>query len=413
MAWYSFKLLLPAAVAGIVAMQSAEASACSPDPCANSDRWYAFSAAHSAVATDGVLVFHVLRGHGGALSDEEALQYVTLEVTDADGIAVPGQLELVEGMDLIVFRPDQALTPGAELTVAASIDNDSIDAENSCGSEPPEPSLFAVGPDPLPELSLLDLQVEQTHEVVPSFAFDTLVCCDGAYPSLDFGGCFSDAIWWPEGFCTAHAGTGQVRAELPLPGDLDPAWAANLVVRLVGADRASASLATNEGTLVLAAAEPFEAHYEIVDLARQESLAADPATFGEDVIDQLGEQAIDVTATLTAECAQPAYTCELDPAGQAWDPEACEPWEPEGETEGGSDSDTEGGSDSDTEGGSDSDTDGGSDSDPTGDTAAGLDDDEGGCACTADSQRSRGGALLSLLALSGLASLRRRRRRSR
>jgi MYXO-CTERM domain-containing protein len=114
---------------------------------------------------------------------------------------------------------------------------------------------------------------------------------------------------------------------------------------------------------------------------------------------QLGEQTIDPSAALIEACASTAYTCELDEAGDRWDPGACTPWPGGGETSGDP---TEGPTGSDG-------SDGGDGSEGTGDSASGGQDGlvEHGCAC--DSRAANGSWGWLLLGLGLLRSRRRSR----
>jgi MYXO-CTERM domain-containing protein len=144
---------------------------------------------------------------------------------------------------------------------------------------------------------------------------------------------------------------------------------------------------------------------------------------GAAVADQLGDQELDPTPELQAQCKGGAYTCALDPSMNAWDENLCTPW-PGGEattgesTEGTTTDDPTGGgptTDDPTGGGpgtgsggpgSDG-SDGTAGSEGTGSASGGQDGlVDHGCAC--DSRETSPLGWLGMLA--GLGLLRPRRR---
>jgi MYXO-CTERM domain-containing protein len=377
-------------------LPAAVADACSEDPCVGSDRWSLFEPQHDVMLEDGVIVFRIGRGEGGELDDAAALEHVRLSVETTDGVVIEGGFELVPELSAVLFIPDEPIPAGAQLEITRSIDNEGIDDREEC-------QLY--GHDTVHTMNVLegsmadvfgDTEIAQSHELVPHREYDTLVCCDGAYPEDLADSCGSREIVWSEGDCTSTRGVGRAVASLAAPEDLPEPALANLMLLLVADDGAQvAKLAAGGGTLQLSRPALFDAHFEIVNLAMGEALVTGPTTVGTDWVDALGELDIDPTDALEAACAGPAYVCETierEDGRQGWDETQCEPWAEEGgETE--TDSNGDG-------------PDSGGETD--GSATAGLDDGDGGCGCTT----GRGSPTGLLVMLGGLLGMSTRRRRT-
>jgi MYXO-CTERM domain-containing protein len=362
----------------------------------SSDRWSVFEPQHDVMLEDGVIVFRIGRGQAGELDDAAALEHVRLSVETTDGVMIEGGFELVPELSAVLFIPDEPLPAGAQLEITRSIDNEGIDDREEC-------QLY--GHDTVHTMNVLegsmadvfgDAEIAQSHELVPHREYDTLVCCDGAYPEDLADSCGHAEIVWSDGDCTATRGVGLAIASLAAPEGLPESALANLMLLLVADDGAQvAKLAAGGGTLQLSRPALFDAHFEIVNLAMGEALVTGPTTVGTDWADALGELDIDPTDALEAACAGAAYVCEtieLEHGGQGWDETQCEPWAEEGgETE--TDSNGDG-------------PDSGGETD--GSTSAGLEEGDGGCGCTT----GRGGPTGLLVMLGGLLGISTRRRRN-
>ena len=317
-------------------------------------------------------------------------------IMTTDGLEISGALELVPGLSAVLFRPDEALPDGVELELSAQIDNDAIDDMQECNLYTPDVMhTVLVVEGSMADFELDALEIESRHEIAQHVSYDSLVCCDGAYPADLQNSCGWAEIDWSPGFCTATRGTGYAIASLALPSELDEPALNNLLVRLVADDdQASRALASTSGSLQLQRPSLFAAHYEVVNLATGDLMRSEAVDVGADVLDALGELDIDPASALAAACSGEAYVCETDESGgegqRRWDPEQCVAYEGEPEETDGPDSDGE------------------TDPSASGGTSD-LEDRGGGCSCNAEGGSPRGLGLLALLGLGGVGVRRRRR----
>ncbi|MEM6990238.1 MAG: MYXO-CTERM sorting domain-containing protein [Myxococcota bacterium] len=416
---------VPLLVAGTVwGGPAQDARACSPDPCWESNRWVAFELAHQEIASDGVVVFRESR-RAAAITDEEALQYVDVTVTDAAGQPVAGTLEVLESpWHGIVWRPSAPWVAG-NYDVSLAVDNDSLGAAHDeewinekdwCADNIAADLELVVAPEVLDGFSLAQATSEQSLSIQPLNTLDSLVCCDGAYPQLEYDCGPNESVYWAEGFCTPTLGTGQVSGTLTI--DPDGLQASDIVTRLVVDDEQHSYGDPGVLSMSRTNAEPFCARLDAMSLSRGEVWVGEEVCFGADAADQLGTLEIDPAGALERACAGEPYVCETD--GEQWDEAACVPWSPVDPGDGGEEEG--GGSESDGDAGAD---DGSGDGfgddassvglDGEGDGSGGEDagqDDDGvagrGCACAASSGSSGAGWLLFGL---GVIPLLRRRRK--
>jgi len=357
--------------------QSAEA--CSFDPCGDFKPWGPLNAANGTlVPTDGVFVIH---GEHNNL-DPIDLSTITISVTK-DGDTVEGAAEVSTGLrDTFIWRPDGALEAGATYTVEVSLDNEESGGEYcNIDAEPTVATLsYTVGDSPAPTLAPPTLSSSETITTsMVLTSLEDLVCCDGAMPYVDQGGCTNDA-YWDEGTCVSTKQRGRVTSAWELTDDLAQGLVGMVYYRqMIDGEFFSASTL---GPIGWTQASSFCATVELVSLADGSVATSPEHCFGADPAEPLGVYDVE-----DATCGEGSYVCEVD--GDAWDPDLC------------TDVDDSGGSESETSG-SDSD----SDSETT-DTASdtGDQDGEGGCVCaTTEGTWSPGFAFL------GLIFLRRRRR---
>lgn len=348
------------------------AQACSPDECEYSDRWRTFEPAFTTVAPDGVVVFQTYRG-GDQLSQLEALAYASFTLSDGQ-TDYEGTFEWDEAWEAVIWRPLAPLPAGETLTGTLVVDNDAIAEEPAwCGEQiGQQPISLTVG-QPLPPLEAPAFEVSESYDLDETLELDTVVCCDGAYPELDFG-CGPEGVYWSDGECAAKAGVGRVRALIAWPEGLLPEVAADRRFR-IGNFYSSLTNATASRRDT----EPYCVTPEIHSYATGEVISGGELCFGDAFAGKLGEVAIDPLVALAGVCADTPYACAA--VDGAWDPNQCEPWGQTGTTA-GPDTDTDGsGTDSDGSDGSEGSDSEGSDSD--GATTGDFVDDKG-CACTSN-----------------------------
>lgn len=407
------------------------AEACSPDPCADSNRWQYFSLASLEVAPDGVLRFS---GRTNGFADTaDTLEYVSLAVFDETGAEVLGALEFHEELNAFAWRPQEQFEASAQYTATLFVDNDAlglalddkwISEKSGCGPNIDEALSFETTADLLPALSLPEPEMVQEHWVSVVDELESMVCCDGAYPYEDADSCGFAEIRWDEGQCGSTLGSGLLNVEATISmDDVAPVMRSNLVVRLVQVDGPRTATA-DPGNLSASFAfnEPFCAQLQAFDLANGAEWSSSEVCFGDELAGELGLHEIDPSAQL-AECVGQPYVCQTSdkggPFGRGWESENCEPWGgPPGTDESGDESGGSG-DEGDGSGDGDGDGDGGSGDDgATGDGTAGGNDglDDRGCSCSAnDRGDSTVAGLWMLVAMLGFGGgpNRRNRRRNR
>ena len=428
MACSSISRLVPATCVGVCAIgaflaQPQVSQACSPDPCQWSSRFAYVDLRTQTVGEGGVLVFEGSQGPDYGI-EQSMLGAINLRASVGD-TQIPGQLELIDGFAGFIWRPDTPLSAGSQLDVQLTIDNAAIDSEQ-CGEEMITLTGsvdvdFSASATP----STPSVTTQPSVEIVPSRQLDTLVCCDGAYPVEEpLCGTYSEVYWGTEGECFAFEGTGTITVEIDLDvnaGAPSPVEEDDTLRRLVKNGEPLAMTMGNR-SFALSDTEPFCFTVEAISASSGEVVQTQEQCFGDDMLDSLGPQRIDVEADL-ARCEGDAYVCEPidhDFGGQAWDEDNCTPWddvEPTTGTESASGSDSSSGSDSGSGSGSGSGPGPGSgsgpgsdsDSDTDAEDTTGLTDRGDGCACSTSSDSPSSGWMWLGL---GLLGLRRRRQSS-
>ena len=386
-------LVLPFAGLGTI---PDEAAACS-SICSFKDFWSAIEPLNvSAIPIDGVLL---LQGtESGTLSDAEWIAKIDLTVT-RDGQPVGGALETSSIDNILIWRPDAPLEPGATFNVTGTLTNPD-----------PGPEYYDCSPDVLmidfdftsgtaPSAPLVAPGVGAVEAVIvePYIGLDDLVCCDEAFPYDDYPDCGgAGGVTWPSGFCASRRGDAVLRVQLTVDHDI-PEPTAALVTRQVVTD-GEPGATTREYTLTASAGQPICTEVILRNLATGESVTTPMQCHGDAVATQLGPRDLDPSDILAEQCSSPAYTCE-HPSSAGWDSDQCVPWPPEEPTTG------------EPTGGPEATGDTTSDDTTTSDPSEGRDtvDQDGlgdhGCGCERGAPDAHG-----LLVLAGLGLLRRRRR---
>jgi MYXO-CTERM domain-containing protein len=330
----AFRSGIVAVSLGALSWLAAESSAlaCSGLPsCA--PVWTDFELAHDRVATDGVLVFVARQGAVGSWATAETalatLPYISLEVRSNDGETIDGAFEHHLDLELMVWRPDQPLSPDEELTVALTVDNaaisfsfrngkcaDDIEAQWTVwtASEP----IAAVGATPSFQTSTA------VEEIVARNELTELVCCDGAMPASDI--CSGKPRWSSAGFCEGTRALWQLQVAYELDWSAySNERAANLGVRLVSAGKSTAHGGPDTPTLTMVADQTVCVTLEVVDLVTGDVVPSASHCFGNE-LELLGWNDSDPSEALTAACNGEPYVCELNDEGRSWDPDRCRPW---------------------------------------------------------------------------------------
>lgn len=284
---------------------------------------YSVEHASAVVAADGVLGFHFDFGRGAT-----ALEFLTVTVRDAEGTEVAGTLTANEAFSLLIWRPDAPWVAGATYTVGTSLDTAGWSVALYGGSvkacvteEITREITIEAAPLPAPEAA--PLTVTTTYERRRGNDVDSVVCCDGAMPSMQpvsFGSCPEDQLAYSRGSCLARLDRGRLQVVHDVDrATLPPAVAGNLVVRVLDA----------EGKVLLDPRPWLHAaqclQFESLDLARGEVFVEERCLGGDD---ELGDIEIDPSDQLGEVCEGQAYVCESD--HRRWDKEACKTW-PDGE----------------------------------------------------------------------------------
>lgn len=389
------------------------AKACSPDPCADAPAFDTFVVGHDSVATDGVLVFEVSQGSFGAFTTKQVLAAIDLRVTDAQDQPVEGALEYTDG--LYIWRPAAALPAGGDLSIAVDIDNAALSSKLRCGSDEFAPLTVSVTEGTVPALALPTVAFDTQHSISQDLSLDGLVCCDGAFPEIQYT--CDEELLWNEGHCEPTSGTGYASASFSAD-DLDPLLAAAVRAELlVDAQVIRAVHGTKLSSMSVARTEAFQATLRLVSLLDGSEVSSEAFTADGGQPDQLGPLELDPAPGLERVCEGQPYTCSRGETGDAWDPDLCDPWDDGGDSDTDGDIDTDSDSDGSDSDGPDSD---GPDSDgpDTGDSdtdgpdsgsgSSGGEQDGGGGGCSVGAGTGGSGWMWMLLGVA--APLLRRRR---
>ena len=349
------------------------------DPCNAFSGWIDVAVVSTGkIPIDGVLVLQ-----GAFQNEPPAPESITLTVTNVD-VPVPGKVEATEVPGTLIWRPDAAWEAGSILTISGTATN--ADADGNClPIDLPLAGEVTIDAAPATEPSPVMVDGTESEQFAPAVSLDTLACCEGAMPSVNFGDCGSSGgINYDPAQCTPTQGTGYF--DLALTGAPVPTGpvAKQVAFRLnAPAQGQQQGLAPMFNLAFLTA--PICVSIDLIQLASNQVVPGPEKCFGEALAAKLGTQSIDAGEVL--DCS--LQTCEPNSNSDGWDPNNCDPYDP-------SDPPTTGPDDS-------------GDSDTTGGDDAGEDAGDKACAC--NSAPSPDAGLLLVLGAIGLT--RRRRIRTR
>ncbi len=352
-------------------------------PCDGLEFWEDLAPVNAAkIPSDGVLV---LQGnHQG--DDAASLPSIEMTVTK-DGQPLAGALEATSLHGVLVWRPIDPWEAGAVYALNGMVTNTSGD--EFCG-----PPMIAIADEltidagPGAALGTVDFTGQSQVQVSPQVSLDTLACCDGATPGLDYGGCSGGGVYWDPEECTPTQAHGYLTVGMTGEPATTGAAAAQVVYTLkVDGNTHSSGLAPQFSVIK---DTPFCAVIEAKDLASGAVTEGQKHCFGEAMAEMLGPQVLDPSEKL--QCA--LENCAPD--GNNWDPMMCTPLEPSQPTTSDSDGSASDSGDSSSGSGSDSDSD-----------TAGEGETDKGCSCDAGPTGDAG--LLALVGVLGLARRTRRR----
>ena len=253
---------------------------------------------------------------------------VTVTVTPKlGGAALPGEVVAIAELGVLVWRPSVPLAADTDFEVMVTVDNAMLDW-SECGPDGFEALLsVTTGAVMAVPLTLATLTAEAEVESQPLLSPDTLVCCDGAIPFDQSGGCGNPVAWF-EGTCAA----GSVFARLAVTAKIDPATLAATMGQ-VGYHFAGTGFAPGATTIEVRGYQPLCGALTAVHLMTGETMTGPEVCVGQELADMLGVIDLDPAPGLTM-CAGQPYTCALatGPNGELWDREDCTPWPAQQET---------------------------------------------------------------------------------
>jgi MYXO-CTERM domain-containing protein len=351
------------------------------DPCDAFSGWVDLAVVSTGkIPIDGVLVLQ-----GAFQNDAPGPESVTLSVTTGDE-PLAGTIEATEVPGTLIWRPDSAWVAGATYLISGTATN--ADADGEClPLALPLAGQVTIDAAPASELSPVIVDGMEIEQFSPDIDLATLVCCEGAMPSVNPGDCSSNgSINYDPAQCTPSHGTGYFDLTLTgAPVPMGPV-AQQVAFRLNAPDQPpQKSLVPMFGLSFLTA--PICVSIDLIELASKEVVAGPEKCFGEGLVAKLGPQSIDASEVLG--CA--LQTCEPNGNSDGWDPDSCEPYDPSDPPTTGPDADS-------------------GDNDVTGGDDAG---ENGEKACACNSSPSPGAGLLLVLGALGLTRRRRIRARAR
>lgn len=356
------------------------------DPCDAFSGWVDIAVVSTGtIPVDGVLVLQ-----GAFQGDPPGAASVSLTVSDVD-VPLAGTVEATDLTGTLIWRPTTPWVAGTTYTITGTATN--ADADGDCLSlELPIAGEVTIDAAPAPELAPVMVDGVETEQFSPSIDLDTLACCEGVSPSVDFGNCGGGSgIFFDPAECTPTQGIGFFDLALTAAPVPTGPVAGQVAFRLNAPGQPPMQgLLPMFGLSFLV--EPICVSVDLVALATNEVVVGPEKCFGEGLAAKLGTQTIDAGEVL--DCT--LQTCEPNSNSDGWDPENCEPYDP-------SDPPTTGAEDS-------------GDTDVTGDDGTGgggEDGQDGEKACACDSTSSPGAGLLLVLGALGLTRRRRVRARAR
>ena len=294
----------------------------------------AFGLHSEHIPVDGVLPIQFTGAYGSTVTPAQIDLQVTL-----DGMPVAGALEDIGVPWVLAWRPAAPLVPLAQYVVTGTIVNEMVPPGQSQCGEPQVPVEFefTAGAAATPPLMQPAILAEEELVDTVEQSLDNFVCCDGAFPSWQSGGCGGghQSVEYDAGFCAPLTSLRRLQvaltATLALPPDSPPMVTATLVV---DGEPGSARLFLGPVLgLDAEATKPLCTEVVLRDIATGATLTTPKQCHGQAVADQLGMQALEPDAPeLAAGCKGAPYTCEVLQFDTAWDPERCTPWPAADET---------------------------------------------------------------------------------
>jgi hypothetical protein len=274
----------------------------------------------TVIPADAAVVFEI-----GVGADTEAWSFA-VQVQDATGLAVPGQVSRRAGFDEVSWRPDVPWQPGERYRVALAIELEAgAGAYPSC--EPVHEIVDIEVVAPLGERPIPIVDVTEEIVIEPDDSLAGRVCCDGAlpvrseFPGPGYGCTTEVEIGFDQGACVIGEATRALRVNYAIdeqPG-VDPSdYRLRLVLAegldTVGGWGAWASMTIDEA--VCGRLEILEVGYGLIHVQ--------DICHGQDPPEPLGRHRLDVDRELEEQCAGEPYVCEQE--YEAWDGERCRPW---------------------------------------------------------------------------------------
>ncbi|MCY1056760.1 hypothetical protein [Nannocystis sp. SCPEA4] len=296
------------------------------DPCGTFDTWTMVEEVFTApIPIDGVIVMRV-SGPSGAAPTADILE---VEVT-LDGMALTGAVE-DSGIDgVLLWRPELPLTANSTLVVAGTIHNvEFVPNLEFCGEEfvPFEFEVEVAG-EPMPPLELPAIMASEALEepLLPSLV--QLVCCDGAFPRVEFAGCGPSELVVDEGHCAPLDWVGAMQVEVRGTAIAAPGAASMIAAELRADGKMWAPSFSGPDGFVLRGreTEPFCGEVALRNLASGEEVVGPLQCHGDALVTQLGPQTLTPESPALAACVGQPYVCEMDELESEWDPDRCAAW---------------------------------------------------------------------------------------
>lgn len=350
------------------------------DPCDSFAGWIDIKVASTdKIPIDGVLVLQ-----GAFQGQPPAPESVSLTVANVDE-PIAGKLEATDLPGTLIWRPDSPWVAGSILVISGAATNEGADGE-CLPLELPIDAEVEVDAAPASALSPVNVEGLETEQFSPTVNLDTLACCEGAAPTVNFGGCGGDSIDFDPQQCTPTQGLGFFDLLLT-PTPLPTGPGATQVGFRLNAPNPWPQQSLIPAFKMAFLTEPACVSIDLIELGSKQVIAGPEKCFGEGLVDKLGTRPIDASAVLSCDLE----TCEPNSNSDGWDPENCQPFDPSDPPTTGPGDDASDGDDAGTTGGDD----------------AGQDGGDKACACTSDPTPGAG----ALLLLGALGLTRRRRAR--
>lgn len=304
-----------------------EASACTPDPCANTTAFVGLQRVGADVGEvdvpiDGVLVMQAQSF--GEMTQDALLAGLTLSVS-RDGAPVAGAVEAVyrQGLPgILLWRPAELLVPSVTYEVTGSFANpDGVPGE--CAAKQVEIGFdFTTAPGRALPLAAPQIWTTASYSESPIVDLDSLICCDGAIPSKQELCGIPQGISWSAGECVSATSRARLAVSLGVASILDNATAGQWGRALYQDGEEIQATLGQSFSRQLSAAACFT--IEQFSLASGEVLVSEERCLGDDLTLPLGDLRNNPSELLADLCADTPYICEVGEAG--WVAERCIPW---------------------------------------------------------------------------------------